>query len=461
MRRLYLPLFLFFCLFLLTGCSKKNTVSPQTSAQVSDSFEAAADPQTHQYTITFILEDTEVTQNIDENDYPQSIPSAEGIHYDWTDDSGILIDPFTTPVTSDAVYHANTVYEVQPISAFFALDDLGNACPDQELAKDEIISILSGMIINADKRTDFTTFLQNKHSLNERNLTNAFDGIFDESLLSNAASLLTSPVTRQSLAEYIYLLTDLGSVNVAFDDHPAIPSDIDLVNDPAMLCACCSLSLCEDGLPVTDAILNCLWDPGYHLVDGYLYYADDDGYLFQNQTLETQLTFNEKGRYSTGNDELDAISASIIKELMCQDPGKDRHDYLYDAFFYVCDSMYYVEHDRPEYGENDGDWVFTLGLDALDKGIGDCYGFASGFAVLARNLGYDAHAISGMALNAPRGPHSWVIMKIDDTEYFYDPETAWKGRQGRRDNYGLDLFEETMGYASWFAMEWVDPFTDN
>lgn len=75
----------------------------------------------------------------------------------------------------------------------------------------------------------------------------------------------------------------------------------------------------------------------------------------------------------------------------------------------------------------------------FSTGTGGCYVMAACFYEMARDLGYEAHQISGQVplRTGGIGPHSWVEVVIDGTTYVVDPDFHYEtGRNGYLIQYG-------------------------
>lgn len=157
----------------------------------------------------------------------------------------------------------------------------------------------------------------------------------------------------------------------------------------------------------------------------------------RNYLLGSHLYFGDDGRLTSGDADLDRDVTEKIVEYISANPEGDRYQWLRTAFFDVVRNTWYYPNVHPEFGDNcNKEWLTPFAIDGLEMWRGDCYVFAASFTELARGLGYDAHAISGIALDAPAGPHSWTIIRIDPKnpldiipgdaarDYFYDPQMA-------------------------------------
>lgn len=86
---------------------------------------------------------------------------------------------------------------------------------------------------------------------------------------------------------------------------------------------------------------------------------------------------------------------------------------------------------QPEAGYTPEQWYAVYGI---EQRAGNCYCYAASFAVVARQLGYDAKMISGSVplLSGGYGPHAWVELNINGVTYICDPES-----QREYPNYGF------------------------
>lgn len=77
---------------------------------------------------------------------------------------------------------------------------------------------------------------------------------------------------------------------------------------------------------------------------------------------------------------------------------------------------------QPEAGYTPEQWYAIYGI---EQRAGNCYCYAASFAVVARQLGYDAVMVSGsVPLRAGGyGPHAWVEVNINGVTYICDPES--------------------------------------
>ena len=211
-------------------------------------------------------------------------------------------------------------------------------------------------------------------------------------------------------------------------------------------------ALCQGGREVWSAVQDerLYYEPGPVLLKGETYWAGEDGVLLRD-TRVGELYFGPDGRYTCGDPEADTLIKGILAELA--EPGTAREELLRAAFNYVRDSFAYLRRTESyDYGATG--WEVQEALTILTTGRGNCYCYAGAFALLARQLGYDAHAIAGGSNWTPR-PHAWVEIAFDGVPFIFDTELemAKKGQYSfYRITYGEVPWpywkdEETMLYG--------------
>ena len=98
----------------------------------------------------------------------------------------------------------------------------------------------------------------------------------------------------------------------------------------------------------------------------------------------------------------------------------DREKLLRAAFDYTVKSFSYLRRTASyEWGFTG--WEAEEALTMLRTRRGNCYSYAAVFCLLARQLGYDAAAVSGGVNWNPR-PHGWVEIEFDGVPYIFDTE---------------------------------------
>ncbi len=167
---------------------------------------------------------------------------------------------------------------------------------------------------------------------------------------------------------------------------------------------------------------------GFHRVDGWLYFARDGQYL-ASQTVGS-FSFDENGRYTTGNPALNEALAQIIRT---QTNGSMTRDEMLRALYnYIRDNFTYIKRDLVS------SWQTGWEPDFAD-GRGNCFSFAAGFQQLARAAGIEAVTVVGQ-LGKNRHPHGWVEITLDGVTAVYDPEIEMVYR-GRGRSYDMFRFQ--------------------
>ena len=188
--------------------------------------------------------------------------------------------------------------------------------------------------------------------------------------------------------------------------------------------------------------------------DGFLL---DKGYLYA-----VVLYFREDGRYTSGSEDLDRLVAGVIRKNT--DEKMSRMELLRAMYLYTRDNIKYVgfgNHEdsyKPAHGA-DG-WMVECATYALENGSGNCYHFASTFAALARGVGFQAYAASGL-IGSEDQEHGWVeIVDDDGTVWYSDPETEYARSYWMKQEF--DLFykaKDEIGSVTGIGyQELTDPF---
>ena len=197
---------------------------------------------------------------------------------------------------------------------------------------------------------------------------------------------------------------------------------------------------------------------GFLWEHGYLYAVDEQGDYRRDEYVGV-LYFGKDGRYTSGLKDLDRLVAIVIRENT--DETMTRMEMLRAMYNYTRDNIKYVgfaNHDLsylPAHGP-DG-WMPECAAYALENGNGNCYHFAATFTALARGLGYQAYATSGI-VGSEQQQHGWVEILDEDGRIWYsDPETEYsriywlqeqhdlfyKSKEGISETTGLGYLQET------------------
>ncbi|MGI6255641.1 MAG: S-layer homology domain-containing protein [Acutalibacter sp.] len=166
------------------------------------------------------------------------------------------------------------------------------------------------------------------------------------------------------------------------------------------------------------------WGP--HLIGGELYYVGNNGYYVRNAKVGV-LQFDDMGRYTTGDASLDGKLTTITRQVA--DPSDSQLNNLRRMYDYVIDHYSYLASTYIDEGATN--WENSIASTMIDRSRGNCYSYAALFTLLARKLGYQATAMSGMVTvdTCPTWTygawdrHGWVeILMGDGVTYVCDPQ---------------------------------------
>ena len=232
------------------------------------------------------------------------------------------------------------------------------------------------------------------------------------------------PLTRAEAAAVINRVlgrrTDREALETAmvvplFTDLPVTHWAYEILLEAAVSHTAAGTGEQETWTAVTDERLR--YEPGPVLAEGEVYWAGEDGFLCRDFTAG-HLYFGPDGRYTCGDADLDGRIKEILAGLY--DPTLTREELLRAAFDYTVKSFSYLRRTESyEWGFTG--WEAAEALTMLDTGRGNCYSYAAVFCLLARQLGYDAEAVSGGVNWNPR-PHGWVEITFDEVPYIFDTE---------------------------------------
>ncbi|NDO46185.1 S-layer homology domain-containing protein [Clostridium sp. MD294] len=184
---------------------------------------------------------------------------------------------------------------------------------------------------------------------------------------------------------------------------------------------------------------------GLYSQNGTLYYIEENGDLARNKTIGN-FTFNENGVYTTNHAELDKKLSEIVMLHTSEDMAQEQKlRVLYD---YVRDDYKYIK--RPFVQKGQLDWEAEYAEAMIDMHKGNCYSFAALYYYLAKQIGYDAHAVIG-TIGHNHSPHGWVEIEMNGTTYLFDTEMDMAYRL-RGQQY--DLYKKTYNDAPFVYVKW-------
>ena len=181
---------------------------------------------------------------------------------------------------------------------------------------------------------------------------------------------------------------------------------------------------------------------GLQLVDGWLYcYDGARGDVVRNAAVGSHY-FNNSGRFTTGNNELDSWLHKIV--LARTNPSQTQEQMLRSLYLYTRDSFTYLR--RPPYEFGVYDFMETDALRILETGYGNCYCYAALFWYLSRWIGYDSVIYNG-TVGVRRSPHSWVEINMGGKNYIFDTELEMAYRRKKR--FDINLYKFYDAGNSW------------
>jgi len=131
--------------------------------------------------------------------------------------------------------------------------------------------------------------------------------------------------------------------------------------------------------------------------------------------------FGPDGRHTSGSEELDVMVREIVANVV--DPAAEHEEQLRSVYNYVRDNFVYLR--RNYYAMGEKGWEIEEATYFLDTHYGNCYTFAAGMWALARGVGYDANAISGLT-GEQNAQHGWIDIELEDgVRYFFDVELEY------------------------------------
>ena len=152
------------------------------------------------------------------------------------------------------------------------------------------------------------------------------------------------------------------------------------------------------------------------LFDGVDYsIMDANGQLLTDTVWGNHLILDASGNYTSGDAEVDACAKAILSSITT--PSMSREEKLQAAFLYVRDGYFYRRNNFYNVGQTG--WEVDEARTMYTVGKGNCYNFTSAFCMLARQLGYDANAISGL-VGIEQQQHGWVEIPIEGEYLIFD-----------------------------------------
>lgn len=430
-KKRLLPAVVILLVLLLTGCGILG--SDPTETETVPPTEAA-------FTVRFVVKGENVTGvEVSQGQCPVmpevTLPGL--IITGWLDAENRPVDPATTPIFADTVYHAVAYPILSNHVPFLFPDEAGALRPEEPLTARELSDAIRAVAVK--EALPYLPEIPENTALTEDALWELLRVCFPATAVSDALRDLPEGVI--SRGNFARIMVDLlerdGETVQTLEPLSEIPTELGFGQDYvlAMLEAAIPHFQDSEGVTWETTFADLRWEPGHFNRNGWLYYADENGVLVHDTQIGL-LSYGSDGRYTCGDAELDGIVAGILDEIIEANPDAERIDLLRRAFEYCRDSFTYLR--KAPYAFGATGWEVEDAKDMFTKLRGNCYNFASTFWALARGLGYDAWSVSG-TMTKTYQPHGWVEIEFDGAFYVFDVEMEYVYVH-ERDRHDMDMF---------------------
>jgi len=355
---------------------------------------------------------------------PPEVEAPAGLRFlYWTDCSGRRAQPELTPVRENCFFTAVFAPVLDRHEPYLFANEAGLLRPEAILDNTELLAALNALASD-EAKAHFPELPQTGGGVSggalRQTLLNFYTSeVLDVAMMSCGDSDL---VSRGRFAQIMnYLLGRDSKEPVTVSAEQAVIPDVrpDGEDFGELMAASVPHGHGEGAKTWAEHELRAVYDEGFVLIDGWLYYADSRGY-FVYDTIIGNLTFGYDGHYTSGDAVLDGYVSAVLRDLAFAHPGADRETLLRAAYEHVRDSFAYLR--KNTYSLGAVGWQIPDAISMFECGQGSCYGYAACFWALARGLGYEAEAFSG-AIGGDMQSHAWVEIDFDGTAYIFDPET--------------------------------------
>ena len=164
---------------------------------------------------------------------------------------------------------------------------------------------------------------------------------------------------------------------------------------------------------------------GWNIVNGKLYYVSKTGECVKSKTIDGIVLTKDCWARDTTDAQLKMTCMKIVKELTTDQMTKSQK--LSRCWSYITGGRFWYASKYPNLSSSG--WQRSLGLNMLQSKCGNCYGFACGFAALAKEIGYEPVVVCAKVPGKRDGAsdgytrHCWIM--IDGRHY--DPEAQYAG----------------------------------
>ena len=444
-------------LWALTGCAFRPKTSDGAPAQTgpAETVTPSPDPAKPLYTVTYRLNGADLSaETVAEGECPVNVPAAaedRGI-VAWKNTNGTETNVWTAHIAADTVFEAVTGPALLRTGGYFAPEADGLFHPYNDFTRSDAVRAVYGFMAEKPKGETFLKDVTTRARCYQAATTLVTQGYI--ALDEGGHFFPDMAITKADFAALLEKLFSPGAVRQVLAD---LPEPMDRGQAAGAMNALLGLTAVGEEPYFPDVAPSSeyygavrlagergklSWTaeerarPGFLNLDGYLYSVGDDGYFLCDGMVGT-LYFDRTGRYTTGDARLDKYVADIIDAQTTE--AMSREDMLRTVYIYVRDHFLYLKRNLYEIGATG--WEIPEAVTMFETGKGNCYNFTAAFWALARGVGYDAVAYSGL-VGVDRNPHSWIEMDINGETYVFDVETEMQYRL--QNDYYTSMYQMTM-----------------
>lgn len=407
--------------------------------------ETTAPPVT-MFQVRFLADGKTVgTQTVPEKEPLERTPevSIPGLIFaGWEDQNGHLTELKGLEIWANRTFTARLYPDLTSHAAYLFPDQNGALRPDDPLTADDLAAALTALVVPGGEE-----YLPEMPE-GDRAVTGETVGqVLSECFPGGVEAPETETVTRGEFAVLMNGLLSRGGDETAVVEDAVPYPDLSLSRADAadLLDAAAAHTPDPEGEELVEAFLDQTWEPGFFLMGGNLYCADESGQLLRDAD-QGDFHFLPDGRYTSGDEELDELVSGLLAGWIAEDPGADRDTIMRKAYLYVRDLPYL---SSPLHGFGETGWEIDAAKTMLTKHRGNCYNYAGAFCALARGLGVDAWCVSGRVFSYAT-EHGWVEANIDGTTYVFDAQQEARHIQRHTGSGDFEMY--MMTYA--FAAQW-------
>lgn len=383
------------------------------------------EPAEGSYTLRFVAEGRELSsQTLNAGKLPE-VPQAEapeGTRFvGWTDETGRKASPASAPAEADKTYTAVFVPLLDGAGPYLFTGSGGLIRPDAVLDSTELTTALHALA-NANSRDYFPEELPAEDDVTVEELRAVLLKFFtseelDRVILGHDAK---EKISRSQFAEIMNNLLGRepqARVTVSGEVYKMPDLSPDREDYNAVMEASVPHGHSDSGSIWRRTELPSMYDEGFVLVEGRLYCTDAEGYFIRDTVLGT-MTFSYDGHYTSGDPTLDSYVSAVISDLAENHSYTEPGELLHAAYDCCRDSFGIMRRNTYPIGARG--WELGEAITMFEAGDGNSASFTAVFWALARGLGYEASAVSGV-IGQNRLPHTWVEIEIDGKNYIFDP----------------------------------------